>query len=631
MTPQRREGPIETVGGASKDVSTSDAQRAAGSLRRKPLFAEVGARHLVELLGSATRVSMPTGGTLFEQGEAPDALYVLVRGSVRCWIRDEGADEQLLRVLHAPSAFGGRSCLLNLARSYRAEAEPGAVLLELDRVHLVGRLAESVSFRRAILRGQVDEAEVSQLVGAHERGHVHLVQLLHTDDGLVRSATLLLADAAHRLFGEETLVIEPARTRGAVAAVVERSGAADRAEVNRNPARVLGTLKWGALVAAYDYIFVDPTGLDEGERAAWRAHLDLALTLGDRPGAAPRPPLAEGARHYHAVLMPPLPVGWGGAVALPPQACRLPTTAHALRTAAGDLDALRDRDRAAVERWVRGFTDRTVGVALGGGGAWGYSHAVLLEELHRLGVPVDIVSGSSFGAVVGAYYARYGVEGMQRVVADGRRIDRATKFAMFSSFALERAFADLVPGRLEDLDTVFLPVATDVDRSRVVAFREATIALGVRASGSFPGVFAATLAKDPVLGSTTRFVDGGIASNVPDGPAFEEGADFVIASNCVPGPPTVESRDTRGRLERLWRESGPLRFIDAFRSVFILMHSASSNDASAADALFELREVHHLPSDIAHADAIVAEVRPEVEPEAARIARRWAEFAHRRR
>src|SRR5258708_24403989 len=65
------------------------------------------------------------------------------------------------------------------------------------------------------------------------------------------------------------------------------------------------------------------------------------------------------------------------------------------------------------------MTGRRVGVALGGGGAWAYAHCAFLQSLHDADIPVDIVAGTSFGSMVGAFYASQGLEGLRKLVAAG--------------------------------------------------------------------------------------------------------------------------------------------------------------------------------------------------------------------
>ena len=514
------------------DSVSAERTRAAAAMQRNALFAGVSANHLYQLLGDATRETLPAGETLFRERDPADALYVLMRGSVRCWIGVGGA-RRLAREIHAPECFGERECLARDERTFEAVAMPGSVMFRVTADRLHHHLAGSYSLRRALERASVASDVVTRQIDAHAAVHVEVVQLVGEPDAhLASSATRLVADAIAASFGDRVVVVTVGDGGRLVGPVQARPGLAARVEVSADAARVLGSRGWRALAREYDYAFVDPFGLEPPRRDAWRPHLNVALTLSDEPGLPDVGRAGPSRARYHAVLIPA--GGWRRPVSLPVAACRLATTKDRVRAAGGQLDALDAADRAAVQRWARGVTDRTVGVALGGGGAWGYAHVALLRGLCRRDVPIDVVSGASFGSIVGAYYTRYGEPGLDRVIADAPRIQWASRGAVVWSGFIERTMRPLVPGRLEDLDTVLLPVATDVVRGRLVPFRRATIAHGVRASGSFPGAFGATLTTHPELGGLGRFVDGGIVSNVPDGPLFEEGADFVVASNVVP-------------------------------------------------------------------------------------------------
>src|SRR5262249_17060623 len=70
----------------------------------------------------------------------------------------------------------------------------------------------------------------------------------------------------------------------------------------------------------------------------------------------------------------------------------------------------------AFARLARVVNGHTVGLALGGGGAWGYSHVALLRNLEDQGGPIDYIAGTSFGAVVGGLYAVGGMRALDQLV-----------------------------------------------------------------------------------------------------------------------------------------------------------------------------------------------------------------------
>ncbi len=69
------------------------------------------------------------------------------------------------------------------------------------------------------------------------------------------------------------------------------------------------------------------------------------------------------------------------------------------------------------ERLARMMMGRTVGLALGGGGAWGFTEVALVKALVDEGLPIDYISGTSFGSVVAGLYAAGGIEALDKLLA----------------------------------------------------------------------------------------------------------------------------------------------------------------------------------------------------------------------
>ena len=179
---------------------------------------------------------------------------------------------------------------------------------------------------------------------------------------------------------------------------------------------------------------------------------------------------------------------------------------------------------------VRRLLGIAVGLALGGGGARGAAHLGVLDVLAEAGIPIDMIGGTSAGAMVGGYAA------MGRSLADAvecwRRetvvspIHRYTlsKSALFSDRALEGILRRLYGDRcIEELPIPFFAVATDLKRALATPIDRGPLWLAVRASCSLPGAIA------PVRLGDTYFVDGGVADNVPADLLRDRGARFVIA------------------------------------------------------------------------------------------------------
>ena len=185
------------------------------------------------------------------------------------------------------------------------------------------------------------------------------------------------------------------------------------------------------------------------------------------------------------------------------------------------------------------MSKQKIGLALGGGAARGMAHIGVLNVLEREGIPIDLIAGTSSGAVVGALYARSKNAGLikQRVIdLSQRRITRLIDPALpRTGFIKGQKFNDLLASFLDgnikfsDLLIPFACTATDIDTGEAVVFDRGSVIEAVRASISLPGIF--TVAKR----QARYLVDGGLANPVPVDLARKMGADFVIASNVIPG------------------------------------------------------------------------------------------------
>ncbi len=173
-----------------------------------------------------------------------------------------------------------------------------------------------------------------------------------------------------------------------------------------------------------------------------------------------------------------------------------------------------------------------VGLALGGGGARGFSEVGVLRVLEQEKIPVSFVAGTSVGSLVGALYADTGrvldAEFHAVSVAEEDLFDYRA-FAVFSGGfvrgdRLRRFLGENLKSRsIEQMKIPFAAVAVDVATGRVVAFRRGPIAPAVHASCAIPGVFV------PVEIGGRTYVDGGVVNPVPADVARSMGADVVIA------------------------------------------------------------------------------------------------------
>src|SRR5688572_9209348 len=181
-----------------------------------------------------------------------------------------------------------------------------------------------------------------------------------------------------------------------------------------------------------------------------------------------------------------------------------------------------------------------VALVLGGGGCRGYSHIGVLRALEAAGHRPDLIVGSSVGSLVGALYAGgMTASGLER---DGRSLDTNTlrrwtwpDLGIFSGAAIAHFVkARISKATIEELDTRFAAVATDLSTGELVVLYRGEIGRAVQASGSLPGLF------EPVRLEGRLCVDGNLVAPVPVSVARSLGAVRVVAVD-ITFPPAEAS------------------------------------------------------------------------------------------
>ncbi len=177
--------------------------------------------------------------------------------------------------------------------------------------------------------------------------------------------------------------------------------------------------------------------------------------------------------------------------------------------------------------------DVRIGLALGSGSARGWAHIGVLRALEELGIQVDVVAGSSIGALVGAAYRTGSLDELEEWVTALDRMDifrlldarlRGGGFMRGDKLmrAIERRVGD---HQIESLDKAFGAVATDLNSGREIWLRKGSILEAVRASIALPGLFS------PVQRGERWLLDGGLVNPVPVSLCRAMGADVIIAVN----------------------------------------------------------------------------------------------------
>lgn len=179
-----------------------------------------------------------------------------------------------------------------------------------------------------------------------------------------------------------------------------------------------------------------------------------------------------------------------------------------------------------------------IGIALGSGVARGWAHIGVLKALSRAGIELDIVSGTSIGALVGGCHIAGKMEPLEEFARglNRRRLFSLVDFRFRSSgligdtkleALMREHLGDLA---IEDLDRTFVGVATELATGHEVWMREGSLVQAIRASYALPGIFA------PVPVDNRWLIDGAVVNPVPVSVARALGARLVIAVNLNTDP-----------------------------------------------------------------------------------------------
>ncbi len=169
-----------------------------------------------------------------------------------------------------------------------------------------------------------------------------------------------------------------------------------------------------------------------------------------------------------------------------------------------------------------------IGLALGGGGARGFTHLGALKAFEEYGIKFDAVAGTSVGSLVGALYcAGYTFEQMYRIAKEVEVKDIRTSKVFFmpsKTDGLEKIIVDeLGDINIEDLKIPFCAVAVDLKTTDEVHLQKGNLAKAVAGSCCVPGVFQPVEFEDKLL------CDGGLKNTVPANVLKLMGCDYVVS------------------------------------------------------------------------------------------------------
>ncbi len=179
---------------------------------------------------------------------------------------------------------------------------------------------------------------------------------------------------------------------------------------------------------------------------------------------------------------------------------------------------------------------KTIGLALGGGGARGLAHIGVIKALRDAEIQIDYIAGTSMGALIGGFYAatkdidtleKLFLSVKEKDMLPVRKLLRAHKKAE-SPFRDTRPVIEMLKSHIKGISiekcTIpFSAIATDVKNGETVILKKGLLTTAIQASAALPILFA------PVPVGGRLLADGGLVDPVPADVVRDMGAEFVIA------------------------------------------------------------------------------------------------------
>lgn len=224
--------------------------------------------------------------------------------------------------------------------------------------------------------------------------------------------------------------------------------------------------------------------------------------------------------------------------------------------------------------------DKTIGLALSGGGAKGFSHIGVLMAFDRCGIKPDIISGVSAGAIASVLYgAGLSPNDMIKCFSDACKLGDFAEWAIPREGLMKldpfgRLLSEWLPvTKLEELNIPTIICATDLDHGKSVGWSKGDIVPRVLASCSIPIVFY------PQKINGVNFVDGGVLRNLPAW-AIRGYCKTLYGCNCSPLKTNFTGKKT---------------ILDiALRSYHLMLKANIAQDLRLCDRVIQVNELTHV-------------------------------------
>lgn len=564
--------------------NTLRSQEKVSVLNQIPLFAGLSSEDKKFVASISSILESRKGDHFYRQGDSPDALYCIVTGRVLIYLSQAGAREEL-EYLKRGKYFGILSLLTGEPHSVSAQAVNDSIILKISRtgfnemlsripslaIHFGEMLSKRLK-RKDSPRSKVFEsmiigiAALSENVGCSRYAY-NLALSIVSQTGKkaiivgVGSKGGELTGLAGRDKDERSIELtSPIVSEKEVSSsIFSAAKGVDLLAIRNDPGdvRLISPLL-SYLTADYHYVLADIPFAFEEPVIELLNQCDMVqlLSVSDTSdlGLAGRAIERLKTSRQNAVNNIKVVAAEYGSARPIDFASKRAAARHDIFATLPDIRDIKSAQLVAehpeleysraIRRIARDIGGCQIGLALGSGAAMGLAHIGVLRVLEREMIPVDILAGTSMGALIGALWASgKNTDEISRIVFEFRSKIRTLRLMDLAipkrglikgrevRRFLYRQFGDMT---FYNLKLPFRAVCCDIEKREEVVVESGSLVDAVMASISIPGVF------EPVTVNGRLLVDGGIINPLPTNVLMRLDIAKIISVNTLPSPQDIQ-------------------------------------------------------------------------------------------
>ena len=550
-------------------------------LRETPLFQAISDDGLRALRSQVEVITLHGGELLIQQGDTDDRLYLLLSGRLRAVRTSSEGKEQILGDITPGETVGEMAILGRHERSATVRAIRDSELVQFSRTafeKLVTNAPEVAIHLARLLVTRLQQVLAGPSVPTAPR----TIAIIPRDAGVPIAAFSARFAGALSCF-DTTCHVTRARAAGQLG---HGTGAMAAGRENGRLLEWFQACERDHRFVVYEAELSGSAWTDQCVRQA-----DQVVIVGNATSTDTGGPSAwerTSARRDLVVLRE----GGGAVSAVAPAIEAHRPALHHHIAATSDTD---------FERLTRLVTNRAVGVVLGGGGARAFAHIGVLRALAEASIAVDMIGGTSMGAVMAAQYASGWDHATMMAETRKAFVESRSLFDYtlpFMSLIGGRRFVRLLSTmfgetRIEDLPLKYFCVSTNLTRGETMVHESGPLAKWLCASISVPGL------APPVFHDGSMFSDGSVLNTVPADVMRGFGRGKVIAVDVTARVDVSVDRayrETPTASQVLWSRLNPFAATLHVPSIYrILLRTTMLNSLQSVERLQRTADLYIHP------------------------------------